>query len=148
MNTRCYRCGWSFSLGREAVETAVAAALASGAKVHVEYCPRCRQVIKMPVDQLRRSLPPGWTPPEAGEASAAAPAESTPAATRPAQAAAEANGAPEAEPAARPRRRRGSAAKQGRESTDEAAPEPSARSRKSAADRPAASKPTRKQSKP
>lgn len=64
MNTRCYRCGWSFSLSREAIEAAVAQAAATGEKSHVEHCPRCRQAIKISVDQLKRALPPGWTPPK------------------------------------------------------------------------------------
>lgn len=60
MNTRCFRCGWSFSLSRETIENAVANA--GTEKIHVEYCPRCRQVIKIPIQQLKRALPPGWTP--------------------------------------------------------------------------------------
>jgi len=64
MNMRCYRCGWSFSLSREAVGAALANASAPGAKHHVEHCPRCRQVLKIPLDQLKRSLPPGWRPAE------------------------------------------------------------------------------------
>lgn len=60
MNTRCYRCGWSFSLSREVIENAVANA--GNDNIHVEHCPRCRQVIKIPIQQLRRALPPGWTP--------------------------------------------------------------------------------------
>ena len=68
MNARCYRCGWSFSMSREAIVAAVTAADAQGDTMHVEPCPRCKQAIKLPVDQLRRALPPGWTP--AGEAAA------------------------------------------------------------------------------
>ena len=60
MNVRCYRCGWSFSLGREAVMAAVAAS--AGQKLHVEHCPRCRQAIKLPMIQLKRELPAGWQP--------------------------------------------------------------------------------------
>jgi hypothetical protein len=69
MNHRCYRCGWSFTLGREAIEAAVAQA--GKEKTYALPCPRCRQINKIPVQQLRRNLPPGWTPP--------APAEETPA---------------------------------------------------------------------
>jgi hypothetical protein len=61
MNTRCYRCGRSFSIGREAVEAAAVAS--AGQKFHVVYCPNCRTAIKMPMDQVMRELPPGWQPP-------------------------------------------------------------------------------------
>ena len=60
MNTRCYRCGWSFSLSREAIEEA--AVSSAGQKAHVIHCPRCRQAIRIPMDQIMRDLPPGWTP--------------------------------------------------------------------------------------
>jgi hypothetical protein len=70
MNARCYRCGWSFSLSRETIAAAVAAADAQGDTYHVEPCPKCKQAIKLPLDQLRRALPPGWKP-----EAAAAPAE-------------------------------------------------------------------------
>ena len=87
MNTRCYRCGWSFSLSREAMEEA--AVSDAGQKAHVIYCPRCRQAINIPMDQIVRALPPGWTPAAAGEVApaetdAAAGATSA-AATRPAR---------------------------------------------------------------
>jgi len=59
MNTRCYRCGWSFSLSREAMEEA--AVSSAGQKAHVIHCPRCRQAISIPMDQILRGLPAGWT---------------------------------------------------------------------------------------
>jgi hypothetical protein len=62
MNARCYRCGWSFSMSREAIVAAVTTADAHGEKFHVELCPKCKLAIKLPLDQLRRALPPGWTP--------------------------------------------------------------------------------------
>lgn len=65
MNTRCYRCGWSFSLSRETMSAAVAQAEATKAKYHVEHCPKCRQAIKLPVDQLKRAVPPTKPAPEA-----------------------------------------------------------------------------------
>jgi len=73
MNARCYRCGWSFSLSRETIAAAVAEADARGSSFHVEACPKCKHAIKLPVDQLRNSLPPGWKA-ETAEA-AASPAE-------------------------------------------------------------------------
>ena len=83
MNARCYRCGWSFSLGREAIAAAVTIAETQGDKYHVEPCPRCKQAVKIPIEQLRQALPPGWTPAPAAAAPApeapAAPAAATPA---------------------------------------------------------------------
>ena len=76
MNTRWYRCGNSFSLSREVVETAVAAA--SDDKYYVAYCPRCRQANKIPMQQLKRSLPVGWTAPVASGAAATPEPEPTP----------------------------------------------------------------------
>ena len=73
MNTRCYRCGWSFSLSREAMEEA--AVSSAGQKAHVIHCPKCRQTIRIPMDQVMRALPPGWAPDMSASAPAAAPAE-------------------------------------------------------------------------
>lgn len=61
MNTRCYRCGWSFTLSRETVEAA--AVSSAGERAHGVHCPRCRQAIRIPMDQIMRSLPPGWKNP-------------------------------------------------------------------------------------
>jgi hypothetical protein len=76
-NTRCYRCGWSFTLSRETIAAALTGAASTGAKYHVEHCPRCRQAIKLPVDQLKRAAPPGWTS-AAPEAQTALPAAVAP----------------------------------------------------------------------
>ena len=87
MNARCYRCGWSFTLSRETIEAAVINANADpdGDKFHVELCPHCKLAIKLPLDQLRRALPPGWTPPEQPAVAAAPPAEKIQAAEAPAE---------------------------------------------------------------
>jgi hypothetical protein len=70
MNTRCYRCGWSFSLSRDTISAAVAQAEATKAKYHVEHCPKCRQAIKLPVDQLKRAAAHAPAPaPESDKAS-------------------------------------------------------------------------------
>ena len=52
-------------MSREAIAAAVTAAAAQPDKFHVEPCPRCKQAVKIPLDQLRRALPHDWTP--AGE---------------------------------------------------------------------------------
>ena len=93
MNTRCYRCGWSFSLSREEIEEAAVGS--AGQKAHVIHCPRCRQAIRIPMDQIMRELPPGWTPAVANGDHTPAPAE---AGTAPAAETAD-NLAPAAQPA-------------------------------------------------
>ncbi len=114
MNTRCYRCGWSFSLSRETLE---AAAIGSaGQKAHVIHCPRCRQAISIPMDQIMRALPPGWTAetatsqaaPGGAEAAGEASGETGAETTSPAGAEAVSDQAAAAEPAStgtRPQRR-------------------------------------------
>lgn len=92
MNTRCYRCGWSFSLSREAITGALDAAHASGAKNHMERCPRCRQAIKISVDQLKRAAP-GWKPPAAISPNTE-PTQAAPEAARPPEEPVEAENAP------------------------------------------------------
>jgi hypothetical protein len=93
MNTRCYRCGNSFSLSREVVESAVATA--GDQKNFVVHCPRCRTANKVPMQQLKRSLPAGWTPPAPVEAPAEPEAVANATASVPA---AVAQAAPEPEP--------------------------------------------------
>jgi len=92
MNTRCYRCGWSFSMNREALEEA--AVSSAGQKAHIIHCPRCRQTIRVPIDQILKALPAGWTPSPAAESQASEPA----AASEP-EAAATTEPTPEAEAA-------------------------------------------------
>jgi hypothetical protein len=77
MNHRCYQCGWSFTLGREAIEAAVAGA--GSEKTYNMPCPRCRKINKIPIQQLKRTLPPGWTPPAPAPVSADLSAEDAPA---------------------------------------------------------------------
>lgn len=146
MNTRCHYCGWSFSLSRDALEAAVSVALAANEKMHMEHCPRCRRVIKLPVAQLRRALPANWSPAEAP----AAPAEPEPVAEVTAPEVAE---TPEAT-ADKPKRRRRGAAAATSTAADEATQPPNKAavtkppSGKTAAKAPAAKKTARKQSKP
>ena len=142
MNTRCYRCGWSFSLSREEIEAAVAAAMASGEKIHAERCPHCRQVIKLPVEQLRRALPPGWTPDERQTAAEPAATETE------AAPATEAQAEPAAAAPAKPRRHHRSSGQAPEDEAAQTAPPGKPRSGKPAAGSPAAKKTARKQSKP
>ncbi len=65
-------------MSREAIVEAVTAADARGDTYHVEPCPRCKQAIKLPLDQLRRSLPPDWKPAAEAEPAAEAPAAPAP----------------------------------------------------------------------
>lgn len=80
MLIRCPWCGWSFTLGREALTNAVAVALAANDLHHIENCPRCRKVIKIQTSEMKRRLPPGTVfdlppaPPPQAEAAAPAPA--------------------------------------------------------------------------
>jgi hypothetical protein len=60
MNTRCYNCGWNFALARDLIEATVATA--GNDKHYVAYCPRCRRANKIPMERLKRTLPPGWSP--------------------------------------------------------------------------------------
>lgn len=66
MQVRCQRCGWVFTMSRDAIGLAVAEAEAAHAEHFQEHCPKCRNVIKIQVKELRRRLPPDYvlpTPP-------------------------------------------------------------------------------------
>jgi phage FluMu protein Com len=68
MQVRCYRCSWGFDLKQEEATAALKSLEESGGKHYDVHCPRCRSVNKIPVAQLRRSLPrvaaPEPKPPE------------------------------------------------------------------------------------
>src|SRR3989338_414710 len=59
VNTRCYRCGWSLSIGHDTIVAALAQMQAAGGKYYVEHCPRCRQAVKIPPAQPGRPWPRG-----------------------------------------------------------------------------------------
>jgi phage FluMu protein Com len=64
MQVRCQRCGWVFTLNRDAIGMGVAEAEAAQADYYQEPCPRCRNVVKIQVKEMRRRLPPDYTLPE------------------------------------------------------------------------------------
>ena len=57
MRVRCQRCGYTFTLGREAVVAALEQVKESKASHYNFDCPKCRRRIKVPVKNLRRSAP-------------------------------------------------------------------------------------------
>ena len=54
---RCPNCGWSAIMSDEQVAAAVAEADRLKATHHIEHCPRCQWVIRMPVSSLREAAP-------------------------------------------------------------------------------------------
>ena len=63
MQVRCQRCGWVFTMSRDAIGIAVAEAEASRADYYQEHCPKCRNVVKIQVKDLRRRLPADYVLP-------------------------------------------------------------------------------------
>lgn len=57
MHVRCNYCNQSFNLSRDYVEEMLKRAEAKGYKYHQVECINCRKQIKVPVDQMRHSLP-------------------------------------------------------------------------------------------
>jgi ribosomal protein S27E len=57
MQVRCQRCGYMFTLSREAVTAALEEVKGTRAKHYNVECPKCRRQIKMPVKNLRRGRP-------------------------------------------------------------------------------------------
>ncbi|HLF27814.1 MAG TPA: hypothetical protein VJG32_15880 [Anaerolineae bacterium] len=114
MQVRCQRCGWVFTLSRAAIGLAVAEAQQAQAEYYQEPCPKCRNVIKIQVKELRRRLPPDYVLPELppkpepiqvkkDEAKAEAPQpEAPPLPASPPEAKPKRPAAPKAEPAAQP----------------------------------------------
>ena len=57
MQTRCYRCGWSYAIKQDEIIAALQA-LEAGGGVHYDVrCPRCRHINKLSIEQLRRAAP-------------------------------------------------------------------------------------------
>ena len=64
--------------GEKALEEA--AVSSAGQKAHVIRCPRCRQTIRIPMDQIIHALPAGWTPAAQDQPAAASEQSAEPAA--------------------------------------------------------------------
>ena len=67
MQIRCQRCGWSFTLGRDAIGLAVVEAEHQRDTHYLFTCPKCRHGIKVQVKQLRQRLPPDYQFPDLPE---------------------------------------------------------------------------------
>lgn len=57
MQIRCQRCGYMFTLSREAVAAALEEVEQTQAKHYDVACPKCRRQIKVPVKNMRRFQP-------------------------------------------------------------------------------------------
>jgi len=64
MQVRCQRCGWMYTLSRDSIGYAVAETEESGAEYYQENCPKCRNVIKIQVTELRKRLPADYVLPQ------------------------------------------------------------------------------------
>jgi hypothetical protein len=57
MQTRCYRCGWSYAIKQDEIMAALQQLEAEGGVHYDVRCPRCRHVNKLSIEQLRRAAP-------------------------------------------------------------------------------------------
>lgn len=57
MQIRCQRCGYMFTLSRQAVATALETAEQTQAKHYNVDCPKCRRQIKVPIKDMLRFRP-------------------------------------------------------------------------------------------
>ena len=57
MQVRCQRCGYMFTLSREAVTAALQEVEQTQAKHYAVECPKCRHQIKVPTKNLQRFRP-------------------------------------------------------------------------------------------
>jgi hypothetical protein len=58
MNVRCNYCRQSFNLARDFMVQALAEAEEKNQKYYAVECFNCRKLVKVPVAQLKRALPP------------------------------------------------------------------------------------------
>jgi DNA-directed RNA polymerase subunit RPC12/RpoP len=57
MQVRCQRCGYMYTLSRDAVAAALEEVEQTQAKHYNVECPKCRHTIKVPVRAMRRFPP-------------------------------------------------------------------------------------------
>jgi len=57
MQIRCQRCGYMFTLSREAVTAALGELEQTKAKHYNVDCPKCRRQIKVPAKEIQRFRP-------------------------------------------------------------------------------------------
>jgi len=57
MQVRCQRCGWMFTLSRQALIAALEEAEQTRARHYTMDCPKCRHQIKVSVKDMQRFRP-------------------------------------------------------------------------------------------
>ena len=57
MRIRCYRCGMSYSLGKDEIGFAVTALKETGGNHYDARCPRCRHANRVSLEQLEQAAP-------------------------------------------------------------------------------------------
>jgi formate dehydrogenase maturation protein FdhE len=57
MQIKCQWCGQRYTMNRETLEAAVAAAAEKKSIHHVENCPHCRRALKIQISEMKRHLP-------------------------------------------------------------------------------------------
>lgn len=57
MQTRCYRCNWSFSIKKEEILFALEALEESGGNHYDVRCQRCRHMNRISLEQLQKAAP-------------------------------------------------------------------------------------------
>jgi len=58
MQVRCQKCGWTFTLSRDAINAIMEEIKESKPTHYMIDCPKCRQAIKVQTRQLRRHYHP------------------------------------------------------------------------------------------
>lgn len=72
MQIRCQKCGWSFTLGRDAIANIMDEIKDSNPTHYMMDCPKCRQGMKVQTRILKRHYHPQAAPSSAEEGSAQA----------------------------------------------------------------------------
>ena len=70
MQVRCQKCGWSFTLGHDAIASIMDQVQETKATHYQVDCPKCRQGIKLQTRRIRRFYrPPAPEAPDPGSGS-------------------------------------------------------------------------------